>query len=98
MMSRITINLKKAYHKKKDIDTELANMPNLVHAFAEHARAQISSVLDITRSRIQNEPSNDVEMVIRNRDFDSSINVDIESGYDKTEDCAKAGRAQSGGR
>lgn len=71
MMSRITINLKKAYHKKKDIDTELANMPNLVHAFAEHARAQISSVLDITRSRIQNEPSNDVEMVIRNRDFDS---------------------------
>ncbi|XP_006462413.1 hypothetical protein AGABI2DRAFT_119270 [Agaricus bisporus var. bisporus H97] len=77
MMSRITINLKKAYHKKKDIDIELANMPNPVHAFAEHARAQISSVLDITRSRIQNEPSNDVEM---------------------TEDCAKAGRAQSGGR
>lgn len=71
MMSRITINLKKAYHKKKDIDIELANMPNPVHAFAEHARAQISSVLDITRSRIQNEPSNDVEMVIRNRDFDS---------------------------
>jgi hypothetical protein len=88
MMSRITINLKKSYHKKRDIDSQLATMPSPAYAIVGHARARISSVLDITRSRVQNEPDNDLEMVTWNRNHDPSTDSDTECGHGETKNCA----------
>jgi hypothetical protein len=81
MMSRISINLKKAYRHKKDIDTELAEMSNPVSAIVVHARAQMPSL--ITRSGIQNESDGDLEMVTGECNSDSLTDVDIESGQQR---------------
>lgn len=83
MMSRITINLKKECHKKRDIDTELSTMPSPASAVVEHTRVQISSVLDISRSRIQEEHRFDLELDTRGG-YPSSFG-DIESGPSETE-------------
>jgi hypothetical protein len=87
MMSRITINLKKSYYKPDDIDTQLASMQSPVTAIVGHARAQISNVLDITRSRAQNEHDKDVEMVIWKRNTDSPTGSDIECGGGGSQNC-----------
>lgn len=87
MMSRITINLKKSYRKTGDIDTQLASMQSPVTAFVGHACAQISSVLDVTRSRVQNEHHSDVEMVTWNRNVDFAVDSDSERGGSGSQNC-----------
>ncbi|KAJ3573458.1 hypothetical protein NP233_g2421 [Leucocoprinus birnbaumii] len=59
MMSRISINLKKNFIQgKQDIDSELASMPSPARFAAE----QVASVLNITRSAIQDPREGDIQL------------------------------------
>lgn len=81
-MSRITFNLKtgRGFAENPDIDAQLARMPNPARA----AVVQAASVLNITRAAVQNDPSDDIEMIPRslNSDsFDDSEFISSQSGH-----------------
>ncbi|KAF5360976.1 hypothetical protein D9756_004628 [Leucocoprinus leucothites] len=61
MMSRISINLKKNIRGGQDIDSELASMPSPARVAAAH----VASVLNITRSTIQDAREDDIELTPR---------------------------------
>ncbi|KAF9453116.1 hypothetical protein P691DRAFT_771670 [Macrolepiota fuliginosa MF-IS2] len=78
MMSRITINLKRAGRGGSDIDTDLASIPSPASVVFEHARAQVTTVLNITRSGLQDNHDDDLNLDLR--ELRPAASGDIESG------------------
>lgn len=71
------LHINRSLLPEKGIDTELAGTPSPVNTITP---AHDTACLDITWSRIQDEPDNDLEMVTGNCDFDSFTDIDIGCG------------------
>jgi hypothetical protein len=79
MMSRITINLKKTGRRKTDIDSDLATMPNPAGVFVSHARAQFTTVVNFTKTVVQDDDvRNDLELTTRSS---TTLQFDVERTF-----------------